>query len=382
MNSKVDIIISNFLDDEASEAEKAFLIEWIKDSENRAYFEDFIKTEIWVKYNFNSSDVEKQLSMLSIVTRSKRKKANLNLLKYTTLFLVILTSVAFVYFSSGQPDPQVMDQQTISLEINNGSSKYFSLENYSDFALKDKTIALKNNGLLEYSPNNKQGKRSNTIEYHTINVPYGKTFRVHFADGSQVHMNSGSKLTYPKNFDGFDLREVTLVGEAYFKVAKASVPFQVNVAGLSTRVLGTEFNVSAYKDEIFKEVILVEGSVQVFQNYENKSTSALKLMTPNQRAVAKNADTDLIIENVDVANHIAWMNGILVFENENLRGIIKKLERRFNIDIKNNYEILDEMRYSGRFKNENIDEILKTMQAHTNFSYTMKGNTLKIDKPN
>lgn len=382
MNTKVDIIISKFLDDETSEAEKAFLIEWINAPENRAYFEDFIKTEIWVKYSFNSSDVEKQLSMLSIVPRLKRKKAYLNLLKYAALFIGILTSVAFIYFSNGEPGLQVVDQHTISLEINNGTSKYFSLENYSDFSLKDKTVALKNNGLLEYSPDSKQRKKSNTIEYHTINVPYGKTFRVHFADGSLVHLNSGSKLTYPKNFDGFDLREVSLVGEAYFKVAKADVPFQVNVAGLSTRVLGTEFNISAYQDEVLKEVILVEGSVQVFQNYEEDKISAPKLMMPSQRAVGKNADTDLIIENVDVSNYIAWMEGVLVFENENLQSIIKKIKRRFNIDISNNYEILNEMSYSGRFKNENIDEILRTMQAHTNFSYTMKGNTLKIDKPN
>ncbi|PWL37674.1 hypothetical protein DKG77_15355 [Flagellimonas aquimarina] len=382
MNSKIDIIISKFLDDEASEAEKAFLIEWTQTPENRAYFEDFIKTEIWVKYSFNASDVEKHLSMLSIVTRSKRKKTHLTILKYAALFIAIFTSAAFIYFSKDGSDFQVLDQNTISLEINNGSSRYFSLEDYSGFTLKDKAVALKTNGVLEYLANSKQEKESNNIEYHTINVPYGKTFKVNFADGTQVHLNSGSKLTYPKNFNGSDLREVSLVGEAYFKVAKANVPFQVNVEGLSTKVLGTEFNVSAYQDEIFKEVILVEGSVQVFQNYKGKGTSAPKLMVPSQRAIGKNADIDLIIENVDIANHIAWMDGVLVFENENLPGIIKILERRFNIDIKNNYERLDEMRYSGRFKNENIDEILKTMQAHTNFSYTLKGNILKIDKPN
>ena len=382
MNNRINIIISKFLDDEITEAEKAFLIEWIKDPKNKAYFEDFIKTEIWVKYSFNSSDVEKQLSMLSIVTRSKRKKANQNLLKYAALFIGLLISATFIYFFNGQPSIQVLDQNTISLEINNGSSKYFSLENYADFTLKDKTIALKNNGLLEYSLDSKPRRESNTTEYHTINVPYGKKFKVHFADGSQVHLNSGSKLTYPKNFDGFDLREVSLVGEAYFKIAKADVPFQVNVAGLSTRVLGTEFNVSAYEDEILKEVILVEGSVQVFKNYEEGDSSQPKLMVPNQRAIAKNADTELTIENIDVTKYIAWMEGTLVFENENLGGIIKKLERKFNIDIKNNYELLDKMSYSGRFKNEKIEEILKTMQAHTNFSYIMKGNTLKIDKPN
>ncbi|PIB38447.1 FecR family protein [Maribacter sp. 4G9] len=376
-HSNIDVIISKFLDDQATEDEKTFLIEWIKDSENRAYLEGYLKTEVWVKYSFNSSVIEKQLSVLSIVTKPKRKKAYSSFLKYAAIFIGILASTAFVYLFKGQSGNYVLENSILTLEINDGASRFLSLENQENFTYDNNSIFLKDNGSLQYGT----GKESRIPEYHTIHVPNGKTFQVQLADGSQVYMNSGSKLTYPNAFNGFKSRQVSLVGEAYFKVAKSNVPFIVNADGLSTKVLGTEFNVSAYKNETFEEVTLVEGSVEVFDNNPKDTHTSSRIIVPNQRAIKEKAGNDLAVDEVDVKNRIAWIDGIIVFEKENINIILRKLERRFNISIKNNYEKLDELRYSGRFKDENIDDILKTMQAHTSFSYSMEGNTLTIDNP-
>ncbi|MEM7486196.1 MAG: FecR family protein [Bacteroidota bacterium] len=381
-HSNIDIVISKFLDDQATEDEKTFLVEWIKDPENKSYLEDYIKTEIWIKYSFNSSTIEKQLSVLSIVTEPKRKRARSSFLKYAVIFIGILTSATLVYFYSDQLNDQIMDESMITLEINDGVSRFFSLENQEDLNLKDNSIIFESNLLLKYESYLNNNQRSSTHEYHTLHVPYGKTFKVQFSDGSLVHMNSGSKLTYPKSFNEFNLREVTLVGEAYFKVSKSDIPFQVNVDGISTKVLGTEFNVSAYKNDTLKEVILVEGSVQVFENDSKEHYRSSKIMVPNQRATKQNQSRGLAIDQVDIKNHIAWVEGILVFEKENINAIIKKLERRFNITIRNNYKKLNALSYSGRFKDENINDILRTMQAHTNFSYIVEGKTLTINNPN
>ncbi|MGB5818610.1 MAG: FecR family protein [Saonia sp.] len=380
-NSEIHSIISKFLDNEATVDEKAFLIEWIKDENNRAYFEDFVKTDIWIKYNFDSSMVEKQLSTLAIGTKPKKIKFRKDFLKYAAIFILILSTFLTFYFQTGPSHIQVLDENIISLEINDGSTNYISLEDHQNFHLGDNTIKLKKKGLLEYFPTDRFDQESHSSEHHTIHVPYGKTFAVRFADGSRVHLNSGSRLSYPKNFGGFDSREVSLVGEAYFKIAKSDKPFQVNTEHLSAKVLGTEFNVSAYKDGVDKEIILVEGSVKVLQNTAEDDAIS-KVLIPNQRATKSNGNPELIIEHVDVKNHIAWRDGILVFNNENIEEIIKKLERRFNVDIQNNYEKLNEFSFTGRFKEENVDAILKTMQAHTNFSYSMIGNVLNIDQPN
>ena len=381
-HSNIDIVISKFLDDQATEDEKTFLVEWIKDPENKSYLEDYIKTEIWIKNRLNSSTIEKQLSVLSIETEPKRKRARSSFLKYAVIFIGILTSATLVYFYSDQLNDQIMDESMITLEINDGVSRFFSLENQEDLNLKDNSIIFESNLLLKYESYLNNNQRSSTHEYHTLHVPYGKTFKVQFSDGSLVHMNSGSKLTYPKSFNEFNLREVTLVGEAYFKVSKSDIPFQVNVDGISTKVLGTEFNVSAYKNDTLKEVILVEGSVQVFENDSKEHYRSSKIMVPNQRATKQNQSRGLAIDQVDIKNHIAWVEGILVFEKENINAIIKKLERRFNITIRNNYKKLNALSYSGRFKDENINDILRTMQAHTNFSYIVEGKTLTINNPN
>ena len=381
-HSNIDIVISKFLDDQATEDEKTFLVEWIKDPENKSYLEDYIKPEIWIKNRLNSSTIEKQLSVLSIDTEPKRKRARSSFLKYAVIFIGILTSATLVYFYSDQLNDQIMDESMITLEINDGVSRFFSLENQEDLNLKDNSIIFESNLLLKYESYLNNNQRSSTHEYHTLHVPYGKTFKVQFSDGSLVHMNSGSKLTYPKSFNEFNLREVTLVGEAYFKVSKSDIPFQVNVDGISTKVLGTEFNVSAYKNDTLKEVILVEGSVQVFENDSKEHYRSSKIMVPNQRATKQNQSRGLAIDQVDIKNHIAWVEGILVFEKENINAIIKKLERRFNITIRNNYKKLNALSYSGRFKDENINDILRTMQAHTNFSYIVEGKTLTINNPN
>ncbi|MBS9462991.1 FecR family protein [Flagellimonas sp. 389] len=380
-HSNIDTVISKFLDDQATEDEKIFLVEWIKDPENKSYLEDYIKTEIWIKYSFNSSVIEKQLSVLSIVTEPKRKKARSSFVKYAVIYIGVLTSATLIYFSQNHVNDQIMDESMITLEINDGVSRFFSLENQEGLNLKDNSIVFESNLLLKYESYLNNNQKSSIHEYHTLHVPYGKTFKVQFSDGSLVHINSGSKLTYPKSFNEFNLREVTLEGEAYFKVSKSDIPFQVNVDGISTTVLGTEFNISAYKNDTLKEVILVEGSVQVSEN-DSKERYMPSIMVPNQRATKQNQSTGLVIDQVDIKNHIAWMEGILVFEKENINAIIKKLERRFNITIRNNYKKLNALSYSGRFKNENINDILKTMQAHTNFSYIVEGKTLTINNPN
>ena len=84
---------------------------------------------------------------------------------------------------------------------------------------------------------------------------------------------------------------------------------------------------------------------------------------------------------VDIDKYIAWKDGILMFENENMVNILKILERHFNVVIQNNYSELRSNSFTGTFKTENIDEILKTISGHTYFLYTKEENKITINKP-
>ena len=159
-------------------------------------------------------------------------------------------------------------------------------------------------------------------------------------------------LTYPSHFNGALKREVFLRGEGYFKVAKnKNIPFIVKTETLDTRVYGTEFNVSAYKSDSVTEVVLVEGSVGV-KGVTKTPTSSNKYLVikPSQKASKKRALNILEIEKVDVKPYISWKVGVLAFNNENIANIFQKLERKFNVKIKNNYSDLYKHSYTGVFK--------------------------------
>ena len=109
----------------------------------------------------------------------------------------------------------------------------------------------------------------------------------------------------------------------------------------------------------------------------------MKDLTPNQRANALNTDKELSIETIDIKDHLGWTDGVLVFYKDNMATIFKKLERKFNIRIENNYPKLESLSFSGRFsKKETLEEVLGTMRAHTCFSYSITNkNTLISYEP-
>lgn len=382
-NSEIDILISKFLDNEASEAEESFLLEWIQIPENKTYLEEYVRTEIWIKYSLNASQVEKQLSSLSIYPE-RNKRREFNPLALAAICTLLLGFGSFFYLYLQTPAPiQTLDSDTLTLEINNdGTSKYYSLEgDDSVIPAADGLLTIEKDSLLRYDFSKEPFTKSANRGYHTVHVPYGKTFKVKLGDGSLVHLNAGSKLTYPGSFEGFDRREVTLVGEAYFNITPDSIPFQVFTDGLATKVLGTSFNVSAYGDEALREVVLVEGKVEVSTHQKGSSSEVSKTIIPNQRAAFLHEDKNLSITNIDATDYIAWTEGELVFSNEDIDKIIKKLERRFDVSIENQYDKLSAQRFNGKFSDENLIDILETIRAHTDFSYSLNGNTLLIKKP-
>ena len=378
---EVDILIAKFLDNEATEEEQSFLLQWIQVPENKAYLEEYVRTEIWIKYSLNATQVEKQLSTLSIYPeRSKGRRFSPMVL--AAVFMLFLGLGSFLYLFLSPESVQKWNTNTLILEIrDSGTSRYFSLENHVGLPKALEFMTLVKDSLLRYDTPESQSKKTLDNVYHTVHVPYGKTFKVQLSDGSLVQLNAGSKLTYPYRFDGFDLREVSLSGEAYFDVASNGIPFHVLTDGLSTKVLGTSFNVSAYRDESLREVVLVEGKVEVSTNTNTPLHKNSKTMVPNQRAILTAGDKNLSIATIDTENYVAWTRGELVFSNAGINEIIKKLERKFNVDILNRYDKLSVQRFNGRFKDETFTEILETIKAHTNFSYSREGNTIIILEP-
>lgn len=149
------------------------------------------------------------------------------------------------------------------------------------------------------------------------------------ADGSRVLLNVASTLKYPETFSGPE-RVVELSGEAYFEVKpNAAQPFRVLIKDAEVDVLGTSFNVSAYKDEPVCKTTLIDGSVRML------SGSAQKVLSPGQQGIITYASTgDIrIVPRVDVGDVMAWKTGYFVFRDEDFQVVARVLERYYNVEI-------------------------------------------------
>ena len=123
-----------------------------------------------------------------------------------------------------------------------------------------------------------QTSSEEAMEYNQLIVPKGRRSMIVLADNSKMWINSGSKVIYPRAFKG-DRREIFVEGEVYLKVSRdESKPFIVNTSAFDVEVLGTSFNVSAYKGDAHASVVLVEGAVDV-----KDAADKHVLMQPNER---------------------------------------------------------------------------------------------------
>lgn len=165
-------------------------------------------------------------------------------------------------------------------------------------------------------------------------VPKGKRSSLVLPDGSKVWVNSGSRIEFPKTF-AQDKRVVVVDGEIYIEVTKdAHRPFIVKTSKFDVRVLGTKFNVSAYKDDAQNEVTLTEGAVCITDNLGRK-----EFMKPNE-LVEVSAD-GFEKTTVDVYNHTSWKDGVFYFTNEPLKNILVRLSRYYNFSVDCSEEISD-----------------------------------------
>jgi transmembrane sensor len=171
-------------------------------------------------------------------------------------------------------------------------------------------------------------EKASVIKYNYLTIPRGGQFFVKLSDGTQVWLNSESQLKYPVNFIEGETRKVELVyGEAYFDVSPSTnhkgAKFKVINNAQEVEVLGTEFNIKAYKDEANIYTTLVEGKVAI-------STPNLKqLLIPNQQSFVDTLKDTLSVIKVDVKGEISWKDGVFSFVDKPLIDIRTKVLRKF-----------------------------------------------------
>lgn len=218
-------------------------------------------------------------------------------------------------------------------------------------------------------------------------------------DGTLVWLNAGSRLTYGKNFNT-TIREVSLTGEAFFDVARNSQkPFLIHTARIDVRVLGTSFNLKSYPTEKTTEATLIHGSIQV--SIKDRPSEKI-ILKPNEKLVIANYDgilhptlpgkyiapdkpivairkptyeqkTGTIIET-------SWVDNKLIFREENFSDLARQMERWYGVTIQFGDPALQQLQFTGSFKEETIGQALDALQYTAKFSYQIEGNLITISK--
>lgn len=219
-----------------------------------------------------------------------------------------------------------------------------------------------------------QGKeqKESSLLYQTLYVPAGQRAELVLPDSTRVWLNAHSKLIYPASFHQ-DRRQVELDGEAYFDVRhQEGSPFIVKTKTMNVKVLGTEFNVSAYSDVSGFQVSLLRGSIEL-----DLPTLARKYrMTAGEQLLYKEGKyTSSTIKNMD---YFKWKEGLLCFNDQPIEVIIDKLRLYYDIRI----EVADlpflKERYSGKFRvKDGVEQVLKVLQLEHKFSY-VRDNDLNL----
>lgn len=389
--TKLDIrrIITRYINQEASQEELAILHEWVKKGNNKEVFKKLVQADFLVNYEDKSWETEEAFQhFLDTVQRKEQVGVKTlqmppQLWKYAAVIIIMLgSSLYFLLTQTATSISHPIDAPTnqITLQLDNG--EVLTIDPESDGTLQSQngdTQVSMLKGVLTQKDKKSIGK----IRKNTIRVPYGKNLSLTLQDGSTVMLNSGSSITYPSSFEGMETREISLAGEAFFEITKnPKQPFIVKTKNMYTRVYGTVFNVLAYDEDDRSEVVLVEGSVGVGGNYD-QLTKNVQMLKPSQKASnIIGEDAGFLIEDVDVSPYISWTKGILAFENELMEDIIKRLQRQYDIRIENHYSELSNKRFTGMFDEESIDRVLRTIQAHTEFSYEIENDLIIIKNPN
>jgi len=207
----------------------------------------------------------------------------------------------------------------------------------------------------------------------TLSTPKGGTYRVVLSDGTEVWLNTGSTLTYPRQF-GQEERTVMLDGEAFFSVSRqARIPFSVVTSEQVVNVLGTQFNISAYQEDTYSSTTLVEGAVEVL----NRTSGKAIRLDPGAQSII--TDDRITVAAVDLDAVIGWKKGVFLFNDTELRDAMKQITRWYDIAVE--YEgYVPPTHFFGEIgRDKTLEQVLRIFkQGKVEFRFDEKKNKLIV----
>nr|WP_129730050.1 FecR family protein [Parabacteroides goldsteinii] len=377
-------IILSVLADEATDTERRILTQWLeKSGENRKEYTKFKQLFQITSLPPKEMEVDTERAWQIVGSQTVYKKKTVKFpiwISYAAMIVVIVFIGISLYNTEPAQDNQgrmekvdIKEFEEPTLLLENGEKIALNGE---PFSIKQEQVTIKNDkdNKLVYE-SQKEANKTTVLNNHLV-IPKGRTYQLHLEDGSRIWLNSESELIYPEQFIG-DKREVTLIGEAFFEVAKnAEKPFLVKTKGIEIKVLGTSFNVSCYGKDNTINTTLVEGSVSIHTEQGKEQT-----ITPSEQFTYNKDNHSTKIQTVNTELYTSWIDGKYIFKDTTLEEIIDKLQRWH--DIHPNYEEQDlrHRRFSITIDRQStLDQILEVISFTSDVKLEKAGNSINIKK--
>ncbi len=219
---------------------------------------------------------------------------------------------------------------------------------------------------------------TSSIEDTIIRSAQTERKEITLSDGTEVILNTGSELLVKGNF-GVNQRRVVLKGEAYFKVAKnAEIPFIIQSGQLSTTVLGTAFNISAYPDRDRMKVSVLSGRVSVSQSTGKSEKILANQMTANETIsfFRKTGKSELNKEDAKLIT--SWRDNKLYIDNASIQDIAELLNGYYHMEVNNLIEDRHTDRYTIRFNQESMNGVLQILSRLTSREFIYTNHQINI----
>lgn len=397
-------IIRKYSRQEISAEEQVTLDNWIAQSEeNKKLFDELLHKEslrsgltIYHEIEARKEDASDKMMEMTFPGKGRVRTMGWNFRRIAAAAAIALfvATGAFLLVTSKNEKPQIITETENKkfktdkepgkdgaiLTLANGKEIILDSAANGLLTLQGESEVLKKDGMLSYSPSTVGGQGK--ALYNTLSTPRGRQFQLLLPDGSRLYLNAASSVRYPTVFSGKE-RVIEINGEAYLEIASLSqkgthgkVPFIVKANDMEVEVLGTQFNVKAYKDEASISTTLIEGKVTI------KSGSALALLTPGQQAIVaqsgNHGNVIRVVENADTEEAIAWKNGLIAANRATIKEALMQISRWYNVDLVFKNEIKEEDIRIRVPRTASLSGVLKIFELSSRLRFEMEGDKLIV----
>jgi transmembrane sensor len=301
--------------------------------------------------------------------------------RYVAIALIVLTASFFSYFYFQNLSDVDLMYADFDFTINQSDSIQLVLANGAKFNLsrtsKELVFDSELNRIIVDNTqiiNNDKGSLDRS-QINEVTTPYGVQLKLTLSDGTIVSLNAGSKLIFPRHFNGKN-RKVFLQGEAYFKVLHdKKYPFVVEMDMLNIAVLGTEFNVNNRHANPSIDVVLVEGIVQISDKQRKQASIQLE---PYQRLSFNKTYRKAFVESgIKTDYYTSWKDGYILFEKQNSSEVLDILSQYYNYNIIKNSEVSRNITGKLELK-QSFEEVMKVVSALALIDYEITDNNVFV----